>query len=491
MLDLILRWGFALLFLAVFLACAWSNLNNIFEFTRDMRERKIPEGSRVSPIMFVGGITGAIAFVLWPEPDLKWFWWLPFLIDFPGTIGINRGGTYVEPDTRSEEERAQAEESARLERARAEEAARLAGEARIRELERALVGCLLGTAVGDALGLACEGLSPRRRKKLFPDPPRYHLLPFGRGMCSDDTEHTVMLAQSVYESAEYAEDEAQARAVMSAFAWRLRLWLLGLPAGIGLATLRAIVKLWLFIPPRWSGVHSAGNGPSMRCAILGIVYAGQPARMRAMVRAATRITHTDSKAEQAAFTVALAASRAAAGRVATAEFLDGCRAGLGEEAAEWLALLERVAASVERGEATPAFAAALGLEDGVTGYSFHTVPVALHAWLSHPADYRCAVLAAIECGGDTDTVAAITGAIAGAGTGKEGIPAPWLDCLVEWPRTILWMERLGALLAKRTATQAPCADPVPSAGAGKLLLRNLFFLCVVLVHGFRRLLPPY
>jgi len=297
MLDLILRWGFALLFLAVFLACAWSNLNNIFEFTRDMRERRIPEGSRVSPIMFVGGITGAIAFVLWPEPDLKWFWWLPFLIDFPGTIGINRGGTYVEPDTRSEEERAQAEESARLERARAEEAARLAGEARIRELERALVGCLLGTAVGDALGLACEGLSPRRRKKLFPDPPRYHLLPFGRGMCSDDTEHTVMLAQSVYESAEYAEDEAQARAVMSAFAWRLRLWLLGLPAGIGLATLRAIVKLWLFIPPRWSGVHSAGNGPSMRCAILGIAYAGQPARMRAMVRAATRITHTDSKAE--------------------------------------------------------------------------------------------------------------------------------------------------------------------------------------------------
>ncbi len=458
-----------------------------------MRDRRIPEGSRVSPIMFVGGITGAIAFVLWPEPDVKWFWWLPFLIDFPGTIGINRGGTYVEPDTRSEEERAQAA-AARLERARADEAARLAREARearIRELERALIGCLLGTAVGDALGLACEGLSPRRQKKLFPDPARYHLLPFGRGMCSDDTEHAVMLAQSIFKSGEYAEDEAQARAVMSAFAWRLRFWLLGLPAGIGLATLRSIVKLWLFIPPRWSGVHSAGNGPSMRSALLGVVYAGRPERMRAMVRAATRITHSDPKAEQAAFTVALAASRAAAGRVTAVEFLDGCRAGLGAQAAEWLALLERVAASVERGETTPAFAAALGLANGVTGYSFHTVPVALHAWFSHPADYRGAVLAAIECGGDTDTVAAITGAIAGAGTGKEGIPALWLDRLVEWPRTVLWMERLGALLAKRAATQAPCTDPLPAAGAGKLLLRNLFFLFVVLAHGFRRLFPPY
>ncbi len=363
----------------------------------------------------------------------------------------------------------------------------------ILRMERALVGCLLGTAVGDALGLACEGLSPRRRRKLFPDPARYGLLPFGRGMCSDDTEHTVMLAQSVLECAECAEDEAQARAAMSAFAWRLRFWLLRLPAGIGLATLRAILKLWLFIPSRWSGVHSAGNGPSMRSALLGIVYAERPERMRAMVRAATRITHTDPKAEQAAWTVALAASRAAAlaGRVTTVEFLAACRAGLGAEAAEWLALVERVAASVGRGEATPEFALALGLANGVTGYSFHTVPVALHAWLSHPADYRGAVLAAIECGGDSDTVAAITGAIAGAGSGKDGIPAPWLDRLVEWPCTVAWMQRLGALLAQRAATRAPCTDPAPVAGAGKLLLRNLFFLFVVLAHGFRRLLPPY
>jgi ADP-ribosylglycohydrolase len=276
------------------------------------------------------------------------------------------------------------------------------------------------------------------------------------------------------------------------FAWRLRFWLLGLPAGVGMATARAILKLWLFIPPRWSGVRSAGNGPSMRCALLGPVYSARPKLMRATVRAATRITHTDPKAEQAAWTVAIAAahSAATAGRPNAGAFVAECRNGIGEEATEWRALLGRVAASVQKNQKTPEFAAELGLAKGVTGYSFHTVPVALHAWLSHPADYRGAVLAAIECGGDTDTVAAITGAIAGAGAGKEGIPREWLDCLVEWPRDVAWMERLARQLA-RVAAGHLRVEPAPAASAAKLLLRNVFFLAVVLAHGFRRLLPPY
>jgi ADP-ribosylglycohydrolase len=34
----------------------------------------------------------------------------------------------------------------------------------------AIIGCLLGTAVGDALGLPYEGLSPQRQRRLFPHP---------------------------------------------------------------------------------------------------------------------------------------------------------------------------------------------------------------------------------------------------------------------------------------------------------------------------------
>ncbi|HET6883416.1 MAG TPA: ADP-ribosylglycohydrolase family protein [Pirellulales bacterium] len=47
--------------------------------------------------------------------------------------------------------------------------------------QRALVGSLLGMAVGDALGLPYEGLSPRRAARLLGPPTRYRLL-FGRGI---------------------------------------------------------------------------------------------------------------------------------------------------------------------------------------------------------------------------------------------------------------------------------------------------------------------
>ena len=54
--------------------------------------------------------------------------------------------------------------------------------------ETAIIGSILGTAVGDALGLPLEGLSRRRGARLIGDPDRHHLI-LGRGMVSDDTEH--------------------------------------------------------------------------------------------------------------------------------------------------------------------------------------------------------------------------------------------------------------------------------------------------------------
>jgi ADP-ribosylglycohydrolase len=489
----IARWVLAAVLFAPAAAIVFLNYDNAFQFLPSTRARPLAPGQRVSSIPLMGGILGALALAACPEPALRGWWWVAFLVDFPGTFGFGRVGE----DRRSEAERAAALAAEREAEARASEAARIARaayEARLLVMERAVGGCLLGTAVGDALGLACEGLSPARREKLFPDAARYHLLPFGRGMCSDDTEHTVMLVQSLCRPDEHTDDEPQARAVAANFAWRLRFWLLGLPAGIGMATLRAILKLWLFIPPRWSGVYSAGNGPAMRSAVLGVVYGAQPSRLRAMARALTRITHTDPKAEQAAWTVACAAHFAmqAAGRLDAGRLLAASRAEFGSRAPEWLLLVERIADSIARGESTRAFAEGMGLERGVTGYSFHTVPVALHACLSCPADYRGAVLAAIECGGDTDTVAAITGGIMGAGVGREGIPPAWLDKLVEWPRTVAWMQALAQELARRAAgSNFHLGESVPVAGAVKVLVRNVFFLAVVLTHGLRRLLPPY
>jgi ADP-ribosylglycohydrolase len=57
----------------------------------------------------------------------------------------------------------------------------------------AFAGVILGTAVGDALGLPAEGLSPARLWKRWHGVWRQRLL-LGRGMLSDDTEHAVPVA---------------------------------------------------------------------------------------------------------------------------------------------------------------------------------------------------------------------------------------------------------------------------------------------------------
>lgn len=342
----------------------------------------------------------------------------------------------------------------------------------------AIEGCLLGTAAGDALGLAGEGLSRRRLARLFPDLSRPHFLG-RRGMVSDDTEHACFVAQALIQSA--GEPEVFTRAL----AWRLRFWLLGGPAGIGWATLRAIVKLWFGVPPDKSGVWSAGNGPEMRSALLGVCYGADEVRLRELVRASSRLTHTDPRAEAGALAVAVAAHHASRGLPDT--YLSSMERLL--EPGDLRMLLQNAVASVEAGDTTDAFAASIGAGQRVTGYVNQTVPVAVHAWLSFPSDYKSAVLAVIRCGGDTDTTAAITGAIVGAAVGTSGIPVEWLLALAEWPRTVNWMQRLAGQVAEVQATempQTPLGLPIVP-----LLARNLLFTGVVLAHGFRRLLPPY
>jgi ADP-ribosylglycohydrolase len=305
-------------------------------------------------------------------------------------------------------------------------------------------------------------------------------------MISDDTEHTCMVAQALIVSG------GDVQAFTKSLAWRLRLWLLALPAAVGSATLRAIVKLWLGFPGDRSGVFSAGNGPTMRSPILGVCYGHDLQRLRRLVSASTRITHTDPKAEYGAIAVALAAYLAARRPdrdITPQEYARLLQDVLPAEARDFVGLIRQVVESVETREPTESFAEGLGLRRGVSGYVYHTVPVVLHAWLSHQADYRSAIIEIVRCGGDTDTTAAVLGGIIGARVGKTGIPDEWLDRLWEWPRTVRWMEELGRRVAQVVADGIGREVlPLPLAG---VFLRNMFFLLVVLGHGFRRLLPPY
>jgi ADP-ribosylglycohydrolase len=79
-----------------------------------------------------------------------------------------------------------------------------------------IAGVVLGTAVGDALGLPREGISRNRGRKIFGRPPLRHRFVFGRGMMSDDTEHTCMVGQSLLRAPDNVDAFARS------LAWRLR-----------------------------------------------------------------------------------------------------------------------------------------------------------------------------------------------------------------------------------------------------------------------------
>jgi ADP-ribosylglycohydrolase len=351
------------------------------------------------------------------------------------------------------------------------------------ELRSRFTGLLLGQAVGDALGLPWEGLSRRRAVKMYRTPDHYRFL-FGRGMISDDTEHACMTAQALLTHPE--DPFLFARSL----GWKLKWWLAGLPAGIGFATLRAIMKLWMGVSPSASGVYSAGNGPAMRAPVLGAFFRGDTAALRQFVKASTRLTHTDPKAEEGALVIAYSARWAVNARTGSNDrlhFLDQ----LSEEVAdpELVNLLEHVARGISMNWSVEEFARSMGLEEGVSGYIYHTVPVVLFGFLRHFGDFDSTVKSIIALGGDADSTGAIAGALAGAAAGYEGISPYLIKGIVDWPRSISWMKQL----ADRLAVSGP-GDATP----GQINLfwpgmipRNFLFLITVLIHGFRRLLPPY
>lgn len=327
-----------------------------------------------------------------------------------------------------------------------------------------LRGVLLGTAVGDALGLAVEGMSASAIHRRFGRVQRFHLL--GRtGFVSDDTEQAALVVQS------WVAGRGDPDATERHFRRALAGWFLRLPFGIGLATIRACVLLVLGV--KRSGRNSAGNGAAMRAAPLGLLEP-DPARRQALGRRLAEVTHTDPRAIEGALYVAEVAAALGRGQSGAQAVAAGLGVVCDAELARALVRAQELAA-----DATGADAACAEL--GTSGFVVHTLGAATYFLLRAGEDTLAALSDVVGAGGDTDTIGAIVGGWLGAQRGDSGLPGELVAALQDGP--------FGPSHLIALADAAATGSPPPRYSRLGALLRNVALYPVVLFHGFRRLLP--
>lgn len=326
----------------------------------------------------------------------------------------------------------------------------------------------MGIAIGDSLGLPFEGLSASRVAKRLRGRALKQSLLFGRGMLSDDTEQSCLITEAVLQS------QGDPIRFQKYLARKLRAWFLAIPPGVGMATVRACLKLIVGVSPSKAGVPSAGNGSAMRAPMLGVLLAHDLDLLEKFVKASSEITHSDPRAIDGAKVVAFATAQC---RLEPRELLASLSARC--ESQQWAAMLDLMA---DRQGSTPEeFAREIGAVGKVSGYVLHSVPVALFIWLSRPTEPEAGLEEVIRLGGDTDTTAAMLGALYGASLGAKAFPAVWWNGVADWPRSRSYLQAL--------ASAGQSKEKPPRVFWPACLVRNVFQLLVVLAHGFRRLLP--
>jgi ADP-ribosyl-[dinitrogen reductase] hydrolase len=332
-----------------------------------------------------------------------------------------------------------------------------------------LTGVLLGTAVGDALGVVTEGMSAKRIARRFGRVDRFRL--YGNtGYVSDDTEQSALVAPSL------VRHPGDIDAFRAAFRRSLLGWFLRLPWGLGLATLRACIRIGLGF--REAGVVSAGNGAAMRAAVVGVFFATDDAGRRVFGEALARVTHTDPRAVSGALFVADVAA-ALSRDVGVAEAVAMARTQVSDMSLA--TAIDRAAILATQGTSI----AAAANELGNTGFVIHSVPLATCVALRFGDDPRAALVEAIGAGGDTDSTAAIVGAWMGTRHGPEGLPQELVHGLQRGPFGKDHLVTLGDALAMRQRGEFATA---PRFSWPIAMARNLALLPVVFVQGVRALL---
>jgi ADP-ribosylglycohydrolase len=318
-------------------------------------------------------------------------------------------------------------------------------------------GALYGLAIGDALGMPTQMLS---RDQIIdrwgplltdfePAPPEHPIaagLP--AGAVTDDTEQAVLLGRLLLSGRVDPRELAD-----GLIAWERDMIARGSLDLLGPSTRRAIDAVLAGTPPEEAGRSGDTNGAAMRIAPVGLtVAADNLTSLVDAVQQASLVTHNTSVALAGAAAVAAAvsaglSSTAAAGpeRVAAATDAAVAAAALGSERGHWVAGADvaariRWAASLVLGRPEPGMiypffgtSQASGPSEAETAeviYSLvgtslatqESVPAAFAVLNAVPEDPWEACLLAASLGGDTDTIAAMAGAIGGAVHGLSAFP---------------------------------------------------------------------
>jgi ADP-ribosylglycohydrolase len=186
----------------------------------------------------------------------------------------------------------------------------------------------------------------------------------------------------------------------------------------------------------FGGEGSRGNGAAMRVAPVAVRFADDPPRLRSEAAASARLTHAHPVGVDGAVVQAAAIGAALRGEpiLAAAQEAAATR--------EMRAGLRDVAELVEAGARSEEVARRIGSSFDARESVCAGICSALAA-----ASFEHAVTSAVRLGGDTDTVAAMAGAVAGARDGVASIPARWLQELEDGERGRRHVERLADRLA--------------------------------------------
>lgn len=275
-------------------------------------------------------------------------------------------------------------------------------------------GCLLGMAVGDAVGAPYEGLLDDIIYRLGPADAIVARAPEEVLRYTDDTQMAIGLAEALIESGEVVEET-----LCAAFAANY-----DPDRGYGQGARKILQAIrdgedWRHLATEIFPGGSLGNGAAMRVAPVGLLFCDDLDSVSEQAERSALPTHTHPVGIDGARLLAVAVALA-------------LRPGPFDRRAFFLALTPFARTEEFRWQLS--IASQLGRTGSVAGFgnsleAHRSVMTSIAIFAASPDDYPAAIARAIGQGNDVDTLAAMTGALVGARLGIEAIPSHLLDAL--------------------------------------------------------------